>query len=298
MKEKNDLTKTMAFAKSLDRRLGTLEAIETGDQFYVLKPMLRASLLTSTAKLAGPGKGALLFALTVATSGSKSSPSFEQMIAIFTKALRPLFPQANLGQRDLLPLLLKSLMLGAGTLTQILIPKGTSPLTVNLLIQFVHQTKLIQQLAEGVAKACGSDQKTCGLATKLLAGMILLLIVQTGSRGNLKVVSKLLENLRADLIQLLEGPSDFLAEALQEDSEARRGVVQLQTFIEALRQEDLEAALAVANSFQQALWNDGEEHDFAKEIFVEFEELSQLLSGKEMKIEGEDAEKQAYINFI
>lgn len=296
--KENDLSRTVAFATKLERRLGTLEAIETGDQLSILKPMLRASVLTSAAKIAGSGRGALLFALTVATIGSKRSESFDHMIEILTQALRPLFPKANLGQRRLLPLLLTGLLISVGTLTQLMIREGTPPQTVNLLLQFVYQTKVLQQLAEGVAKASGGEGKTFGLASHLLTGMMLLLIVQTAARKNLKVMTMLIENVKEDLVKLLEGPSSYLAESVSSESaEASKGIVQLQTFVEALRQGDLEGALAIANTFQEALWSDEKEHDFAKEIFVEFDEFSRIFADSS-KIQGENVNKETYINFV
>lgn len=220
-----DSSAFQVLAKNLDILNTQLNRIYLGDDLQILKPMVGALNLVTAASTLDTGAAPLLIGLSVANigidkgieGGGALPPLLAQMRDKISEGLlASLLPNASIGSRQLLPLLVTTALVSTVAFMQMAYPdqsKGIFPL--ELALHMAITSGVVSSVSTGVVQASGANTKTEALASDILACAAVLLMIHTAAPDNRSTAVSLNASLQPYLSRMLDRIEQFTSDTIK-----------------------------------------------------------------------------------
>lgn len=201
-------------AKELDQLQTQTQGRFLGDNLQTLGPMLWVLNTITAASALNTAAPALLLGLTVASLDLNKTllPSSLNGLSTFVSELllTTALPLADTGSRHLLPLLLNVLLGGAAALALRANPDGL--LGLDLGMRLGVTSGVLQGICLGILQACGTDGSMQKTGVELLAGTVILTMLNVLASQNKKAAEHLAESLRQPLTACLQHLTQMMSD--------------------------------------------------------------------------------------
>lgn len=269
--------------KDLDSLTLKLKRFSTGKELNILHDLITALHTVSAARSLKKTQTPLMIGLSIAFIGANTTesadgfvpPSLDLLIQKISAGLiDTMLPESNPGIKQFLPLLLKTALIGAITLTMLGMKDSEDLLLFDLRLHMAVSAGVLNQIYLAIVQACGGTKKTENIASDLLSLITVLLMIQVVAADNKKAVITIIEGFRTRLNKWLDVLNQFISEELAEKRLTNEELNTISSLIQegkiAIENSNYEGFIQIIEDAQALL---GTERSLGKECIESFTEF-------------------------
>lgn len=230
-----------------------LRQLDLGNHLGILSSVMDVLSVVTASSAVSTGSPALLFGLSAAGVGNEAviPQSVNTLNDLIAKGLdSTLLPKADAGSQELLKQLLDTGSLVASTMALWSLQHSPSPFFTEIGLHAALNANVLQTTCEGIATACGADEKTAPIVRDGLSAYFTMQFLQTVAAKDVDKALALTESLNSFFEAWLNG-LDKMAEATKfkniEDERIQSFLVHSEHAKRALQEHDWKEFLSTLN---------------------------------------------------